>query len=71
MREWVCRFTFLDLGIVAGEWSASRPGSFTLGKESSMGMRLGGPQSWSGRRGEKKILDPTGIRPLGRPTHSQ
>jgi hypothetical protein len=24
--------------------------------------RLGGPHSWSGRRGEEKILDPTGTR---------
>jgi hypothetical protein len=24
--------------------------------------RLGGPQRWSGRRGEKKIRDPTGTR---------
>jgi hypothetical protein len=24
--------------------------------------RLGGPQSWSGRFGEGKILDPTGTR---------
>jgi hypothetical protein len=30
---------------------------------------LGGPQSWSGRRGEEKILDPTGTRtPTPRPS---
>jgi hypothetical protein len=31
--------------------------------------RLSGPQSWFGRSGEKKILDPTGIRT--RPVSSQ
>jgi hypothetical protein len=36
-------------------------------------VRLCGPQSQSGRRGEEKILDPTGTktRPLGRPARSQ
>jgi hypothetical protein len=37
--------------------------------------RLGGPQRWSGRRREEKILDPTGIPtptpPPGRPARSQ
>jgi hypothetical protein len=34
---------------------------------------LGGPQSRSARRGEEKILDPTGLelRPLGLPARSQ
>jgi hypothetical protein len=27
-----------------------------------MDRRLGGPQSWCGRFGEEKILDPTGTR---------
>jgi hypothetical protein len=35
--------------------------------------RLGGPQNWSGRREEEKILDPTRTRnpTLGRPARSQ
>jgi hypothetical protein len=28
----------------------------------TLDRRLGGPQSWSGRRGEEKILDPTGTK---------
>jgi hypothetical protein len=48
---------FLTSAVVGGEWSASPPGRFTLGDR-----RLGGPQSRSGRRGEEKILDPTGTR---------
>jgi hypothetical protein len=34
---------------------------------------IGGPQSRSGRRGEEKILDPTGfeLQPLGRPARRQ
>jgi hypothetical protein len=49
--------------VVGGEWSASRPGRFTPGKEPPVPIldtRLGGPQSRSGRHGEEKILDPTG-----------
>jgi hypothetical protein len=35
--------------------------------------RLGGPQTWSGQRGEEKILPLLGLklRSLGRPTRSQ
>jgi hypothetical protein len=62
---------FLTSALVGGEWSASRPGRFTLGYP--LDRRLGGPQSRSGRRGEEKILDPTRLedRPLGRPARSQ
>jgi hypothetical protein len=54
---------FLTSALALGEWSASRPGRFTPG-ERALGTqwirRVGGPQSLSGRRGEEKILDPTG-----------
>jgi hypothetical protein len=42
------------------EWSASRPGRFTPGKEPpySLHRGLGGPQKLSERRGEENILDP-------------
>jgi hypothetical protein len=49
---------FLTSALVGGEWSASRPCRFTLGKEG----RLGGPQSRPGQYGEVKIFDPTGTR---------
>jgi hypothetical protein len=54
---------FLTLVLAAGEWLASRPGHFTH-RERAPGAhwigRLGGPQSWSGRHGEEKILYPAG-----------
>jgi hypothetical protein len=54
-------FTIFNLALDGGEWSASRPGRFTLGEifigthcvESSVD-----PQSRSGRRGKEKILLP-------------
>jgi hypothetical protein len=49
-----------------GEWSASRPGRFTP-RESTwhpLDRRLGGPQSRSGRGGEKENSQaPPGIEP--------
>jgi hypothetical protein len=50
---------FLTLALVAGEWSA-----LPLGKKPwyTLGRRLGEPQSRPGRRGEEKILDPTGTQ---------
>jgi hypothetical protein len=54
--------TFLTSTLAGGEWSASRLGRFTRGKERPVPIRLGGPQSRSGRREEEKILDPTGTR---------
>jgi hypothetical protein len=53
---------FLTSALAGGEWSASRPGRFTPGKEPrySLDRRLDGPQSRYGRRGEEKIPDPTG-----------
>jgi hypothetical protein len=56
---------FLTSALVGGEWSASRLRRFTPGESRyPLDMRLGGPQSQSERRREKKILDPTGIRTL-------
>jgi hypothetical protein len=55
---------FLTSALVGGEWSASRPGRFTPGKEPQYpsDRRLGEPQSRSERHGEVKILDHTGTR---------
>jgi hypothetical protein len=51
--------------LVGGDWSASRPGRFTF-KEKAPGTHwIGGwmgPRAASGRRGEVKILHPTGTR---------
>jgi hypothetical protein len=52
---------FLTSALAGGEWSVSPPGRFTPG-EMVPGRKLGGTQSRSGRRGEEKILDPTGTR---------
>jgi hypothetical protein len=51
--------------VVGGEWSASRPGGFTLGERAPgthLDRRLDRPQRWSARCGEIKILDCTGTR---------
>jgi hypothetical protein len=55
---------FLISGLDGGEWLASSPGRFTRGKNHRypLDRRMGGPQSRSGRRGEQKILAPTGTR---------
>jgi hypothetical protein len=54
---------------VSGQLHA--PAAFPLGKRPRypLDKRLGGPLNRSGRRGQEKIFDPTGleIRPLGRP----
>jgi hypothetical protein len=55
----------LTSALAGGEWSASRTGRFThrgISLRCPLDRRLGGPQIRSGRRGEKKILDPTGTR---------
>jgi hypothetical protein len=58
-------YIFLTSALAGGQWSASRPGRPTPG-ERAPGTQwiggLGGPQSRSGRRGEEKILHPTGTR---------
>jgi hypothetical protein len=55
---------FLTPALVGGEWSASRRGRFTPWGKSPrypLNIRLGGPQSRSGRHGEVKNLAPIGI----------
>jgi hypothetical protein len=66
---------FLTSVLAGGEWSASRPDRFTPGEKSPrypLDKRLGGPQNRygsSGRCGEEKILDLTGVRtPTSRPS---
>jgi hypothetical protein len=60
---YISTFSFTS-ALAGGEWSASRPGYFTSGKEPRYpsDRRLGGPQSRSGRLGEETILDITGTR---------
>jgi hypothetical protein len=63
---------FLDLGTsfkVSGQLHAPPALPPGKGPRYPFDRRLGGPQSRSGRFGEDKILDPTGIRTptLGRP----
>jgi hypothetical protein len=54
---------FLASALAGSEWSASLPGH-PRGKSLwyPLDSKMGGPQSRSGRRGEEKILDPTGTR---------
>jgi hypothetical protein len=53
---------FLTSALAGGEWSASCPYRFTPRESPQypLDWRLGEPQSWSERRGEQKILNPTG-----------
>jgi hypothetical protein len=55
---------FLTSALAGGEWSASRPGRFTPGKESWYpSIRgLSGPQNQSRRGGDEKNISPTGTR---------
>jgi hypothetical protein len=66
MGEWIHRTTFfLTSALVGGEWSVSRPGRFTPGEGAPGTYWIGGwvgPRAGLGRRGEQKILHPTGIR---------
>jgi hypothetical protein len=55
---------FLTSTLVGIEWSASRPDRSNPGENSPpypLDRRLGELQIWFGRRGEEKILDPTGV----------
>jgi hypothetical protein len=56
---------FLNIG-TSWRWvvSFTPPSLYPQGKSSWFPLvrKLGGPQSWSGRRGEEKILDPTETR---------
>jgi hypothetical protein len=66
MDVWI--HIFLTSVLVWGELLASRLGRFNPGGKSPRDLldrRLGGPQNRSGRRGEMKILDPTGTRNSG------
>jgi hypothetical protein len=56
---------FLMSALAGSEWSASCPSHFLpqgKGPWYPLDRRLGGPQTWSGRFGEEKNLDPTGTR---------
>jgi hypothetical protein len=67
---------FLTSALAGGEWSASRPGRFTA-EESAPGTHW--IEGWAGLRPspddvEKRkflTLPGLGLRPLGRPAHSQ
>jgi hypothetical protein len=51
----------LTSALVGGEWSVSRSCCLTVSEIAlcyTLDRRLGGPHSRSGRRGEKKVLDP-------------
>jgi hypothetical protein len=55
----------LTLILDGGEGSATLPGQFTSGgihPRYPLDMRLGGPQGWSGRRGEEVKLTSAEIR---------
>jgi hypothetical protein len=65
MWEWMYRSTFLDLD-TSWRWVVSfTPLPLYLRRKSpeyTLNKWLGEPQSWSGRREEQKILDPTGTQ---------
>jgi hypothetical protein len=73
MDVWI--HVFLTSTLVGGEWSVSRPDSFTPGERDPGGHRIGG---WVGPRvglddlEERKFLALPGLelRPLGRPAHT-
>jgi hypothetical protein len=58
----------LDPALDGGEWSASRPGRFTLKEKAPDTHWMGGPQSWFGRVGENSQplpgLEPPIIQPV-------
>jgi hypothetical protein len=67
---------FLTSALVAGEWSASRPGRFTPGERAPATHWTGGwvdPRSGLDDVEKRKFLTLPGleIRPLGRPASSQ
>jgi hypothetical protein len=54
---------FLDAALAGGEWSASRPGRFTLGERAPSTHRIGGcVDPRAGLDDVEKIIDPTGTR---------
>jgi hypothetical protein len=76
MAEWMYNPHFLDLG-TSWSWVVSFAPLvlYPRGKipQYPLDRRLGGPQSWSGRHGEVKILAPTGTQTptSGHPACSQ
>jgi hypothetical protein len=63
---------YLTSALDGGEWSASCPGRFTLGKfpRYPLDRRLGGPKSRPGRFGDEKDLLPLPESNPGRPARS-
>jgi hypothetical protein len=63
MGKWMYRHIFLSSVLAGGEWSASRPGRFTLGENADGTHWIG---SWvdprAGLGDVEKILAPTGSR---------
>jgi hypothetical protein len=60
--QWLYRSMFSLFWVLFGsEWSGWRLGSFRLSERALLPLkrRLGGPQNWSRRFGEMKILDAT------------
>jgi hypothetical protein len=67
---------FLTSALDGGEWSASRPGSFTPGERAPATHLIGSwvdPKAGLGDVGKRKFLTLPGLelRPLGRPARSQ
>jgi hypothetical protein len=74
MDVWI--HVFLTSALVGGEWSASRPGRFTPGKEPPVPIWIGdwvGPSTGLDDVEKRKFLTLLGLelRPLGRPVSSQ
>jgi hypothetical protein len=68
--------TFLDSALAGGEWSASCPGRFTLGKRAPGTHWIGGwvdPRTGLDELEKRKFLTLPGLelRPLSRPARSQ
>jgi hypothetical protein len=67
---------FLDLGTIRGEWSALRPGCFTLGETDPGSYWVGGwMDPWSGLDDMEKLtfltLQALELRSVGRPAGCQ
>jgi len=72
LRRATASLILITSAVDEGQCSASRPGSFTAGKESwyALNRRLGGPQSLSrGFEGRNKSFPPVRMRTLDRTTH--
>jgi hypothetical protein len=67
--------SFLTSALVGGEWSASRPDSFTPGERAPGTHWIGGslgPRAGLGDVEKRKVITLLGLelRPLSRPAHS-